>query len=310
MLFELIARKFFRLVVTLLLLVTAVFFALRLTGDPAIIVLGPDTTEAALVAFRTRWGLDRPLIYQYSIYLSSIFLHLDFGHSILDGRSVSTVILDVLPATLSLMIPSAFVTLAFGISTGIYAALHKGKIHDTLTMFFSVISFSLPNFILGIFLMMIFAAELQWLPSSGNATVWHYILPIITMATADAAIFSRFMRSAMLEVIHQPYILAAKARGLSQRQTLFNYALPNALLAVLTVAGFFFGTLIGGAVITENVFAWPGIGRLLIQSVALRDVNVVQGIVILIGFTMVFANFAVDLIIIFIDPRLRTNKGY
>lgn len=308
--FELIARKILRLIVTLLLLVTAVFFALRLTGDPAIIVLGPDTTEAALQAFRTRWGLDEPLLYQYRIYLSSIFLQLDFGYSILDGRSVTTVLRDALPATLYLMIPSAFVTLIIGISTGIYAALHKGKLQDTLTMFCSVVSFSLPNFILGICLMMIFSAKLHWLPSSGNATLWHYILPIITMATADAAIFSRFMRSAILEVINQPYILAAKARGLTQQQTLFNYALPNAFLAVLTIAGFFIGTLIGGAVITENVFAWPGIGRLLVHSVASRDVNVVQGIVILIGFTMVFANFAVDIIMSIIDPRLRTNKGY
>lgn len=304
----LVLRIVLRSLVTLFLLTACVFFALHLTGDPARIMLGDGADATALAAFRAQWGLDKPLWEQFLVYLQK-FLTLDMGRSYLTGLPVKEVFLNAFWPTLDLMIPTAIVTLLFGIPAGVIAALHRNSNLDKGMMFISVFGYAVPNFFMGVLLLLIFSIWLGWLPSYGNATVWHYIMPIITMATSEAAIFSRYARSAMIDAMRLPCVKAARMRGLPERRVIWLHALPNAMLSILTIMGFFLGTLVAGAVITENVFSWPGVGKLLVQSVANRDIPVVQLIVLATGASLIIANLAMDLLALVVNPRLRKSNN-
>mgnify|MGYP000435804841 FL=1 len=304
----LVLRIVLRSLVTLFLLTACVFFALHLTGDPARIMLGDGADATALAAFRAQWGLDRPLWEQFLVYLQK-FITLDMGRSYLTGLPVKEVFLNAFWPTLDLMIPTAIVTLLFGIPAGVIAALHRNSNLDKAMMFVSVFGYAVPNFFMGVLLLLIFSIWLGWLPSYGNATVWHYIMPIITMATSEAAIFSRYARSAMIDAMRLPCVKAARMRGLPERRVIWLHALPNAMLSILTIMGFFLGTLVAGAVITENVFSWPGVGKLLVQSVANRDIPVVQLIVLATGASLIIANLAMDLLALVVNPRLRKSNN-
>ena len=304
----LVLRIVLRSLVTLFLLTACVFFALHLTGDPARIMLGDGADATALAAFRAQWGLDRPLWEQFLVYLQK-FITLDMGRSYLTGLPVKEVFLNAFWPTLDLMIPTAIVTLLFGIPAGVIAALHRNSNLDKAMMFVSVFGYAVPNFFMGVLLLLIFSIWLGWLPSYGNATVWHYIMPIITMATSEAAIFSRYARSAMIDAMRLPCVKAARMRGLPERRVIWLHALPNAMLSILTIMGFFLGTLVAGAVITENVFSWPGVGKLLVQSVANRDMPVVQLIVLATGASLIIANLAMDLLALVVNPRLRKSNN-
>ena len=300
--------KILRASITVVLLVTFVFVILRLSGDPAVQMLGLEVSDEALEGFRHRWGLDRPIWEQFLSFFWN-FLHGDFGQSFIGGRDALGVVLERLPKTLWLMGLTTIFTFGLGIPAGIYASLHRNTFTDRLIMGLTVASFSLPNFVVGIILIMILGVTFRLLPTSGSDTVWHYIMPVITMASADAAIFSRFSRSAMLEVLHAPYMRTARAKGLMWSQAVRRHALPNASIPLVTVGGWYVGRQIAAAVITENVFAWPGIGKLLVTSVQLRDLAVVQCIVIIVGVTMVVTNLLVDLAYGWLDPRTRTGDS-
>lgn len=304
----LVLRIVLRSLVTLFLLTAVVFFALHLTGDPARIMLGDGADATALAAFRAQWGLDKPLWEQFVIYLQK-FLTLDMGRSYLTGLPVKDVFLNAFWPTLDLMIPTAIVTLLIGIPAGVIAALNRNTAIDRGMMFISVFGYAVPNFFMGVLLLLIFSIWLGWLPSYGNTTIWHYIMPIITMATSEAAIFSRYARSAMIDALRMPCVKAAQMRGLPKRRIIWLHALPNAMLSILTIMGFFLGTLVAGAVITENVFSWPGVGKLLVQSVANRDIPVVQLIVLATGASLIIANLAMDLIALVVNPRLRKSNN-
>ena len=304
----LVLRIVLRSLVTLFLLTACVFFALHLTGDPARIMLGDGADATALAAFRAQWGLDKPLWEQFLVYLQK-FLTLDMGRSYLTGLPVKEVFLNAFWPTLDLMITTAIVTLLFGIPAGVIAVLHRNSNLDKAMMFISVFGYAVPNFFMGVLLLLIFSIWLGWLPSYGNATVWHYIMPIITMATSEAAIFSRYARSAMIDAMRLPCVKAARMRGLPERRVIWLHALPNAMLSILTIMGFFLGTLVAGAVITENVFSWPGVGKLLVQSVANRDIPVVQLIVLATGASLIIANLAMDLLALVVNPRLRKSNN-
>lgn len=304
----LVLRIVFRSLVTLFLLTACVFFALHLTGDPARIMLGDGADATALAAFRAQWGLDKPLWEQFLVYLQK-FITLDMGTSYLTGLPVKEVFLNAFWPTLDLMIPTAIVTLLFGIPAGVIAALHRNTALDKTMMFVSVFGYAVPNFFMGVLLLLIFSIWLGWLPSYGNATGWHYIMPIITMATSEAAIFSRYARSAMIDAMRLPCVKASRMRGLPDRRVIWLHALPNAMLSILTIMGFFLGTLVAGAVITENVFSWPGVGKLLVQSVANRDIPVVQLIVLATGASLIIANLAMDLLALVVNPRLRKSNN-
>ena len=297
-------QKFFRAFLTICIIVTFVFIALRMSGDAALQIYGADVDEAVLEALRESWGLDKPIWKQYLIYIGNIF-HGDLGKSYLDSRDAVEVVMERVPKTLSLMWITAIVTFLIGIPAGIYSALHHNTAIDRSTMTLAVMGLSIPNFFLGVLLIILFSVTWRLLPSAGSETWQHYIMPVITMATAEASVFARFMRSSMLEVLSQPYIRTAIAKGVPWRKVVRGHALPNAAIPTVTVAGFFVGSLIVGGVITENVFAWPGVGRLLVDSVANRDLAVVQVAILLIAVSMVTANLIVDLSYGWLDPRVR-----
>ncbi len=297
-------QKIFRAFLTICIIVTFVFVALRMSGDAALQIYGADVDEAVLEALRKSWGLDKPIWQQYLMYIGNIFQG-DLGKSYLDGRDAIEVVMERVPKTLSLMWITAIVTFLIGIPAGIYSALHHNTAMDRFTMTLSVMGLSIPNFFLGVLLILLFSVTWRLLPSAGSESWRHYIMPVITMATAEASVFARFMRSSMLEVLSQPYIRTAIAKGVPWRKVVRGHALPNAAIPTVTVAGFFVGILIVGGVITENVFAWPGVGRLLVDSVANRDLAVVQVAILLIAVSMVSANLIVDLSYGWLDPRVR-----
>ncbi len=299
--------KLARGIITLLLAMTFVFFVLRASGDPAQIMLADDASPAAMEAFREHWGLDRSYLEQYFAYLGSV-IRGDFGVSFRDGRPALEVIAERIPATLQLGAAALLLTLVIGIPAGVFAALRRGSWVDHLTMTGTIFGHSIPNFFLGILLILLFSMTLRWLPSSGTGTIWHLLMPAVTLGTASAATIARFTRSSMLDILNKPFMRTAKAKGITPKNRVLRHALPNAAIPVVTVVGMRIGGLIGGAVTIETVFAWPGIGLLLVNAVSQRDLAVVQGVILLIALTMVIVNLIVDLTYGWLDPRIEVHN--
>jgi peptide/nickel transport system permease protein len=300
-----VSSKLLRALATILAVVTFAFVILRLSGDPALTMLGPEAPPDAIAAFRAAWGLDEPLWRQYADYVFAV-LRGDLGVSMRDRKPALDLVLARLPDTLALMLPAFALKVAIGVPAGIYAALHRDTWVDRATMACSVAGYSIPNFVLGLMLVLLFAVHLRWLPSSGSETWLHLVLPVIVLGTAGAGILARFTRSTMLEVLGQPYVRTAIAKGVPWYRVVNRHALPNAAIPTVTVIGFMVGSLIAGAVVTESVFAWPGIGRQLVVAVSQRDAAVVQAILLLVAASMVASNLAVDLLYGWLDPRVRT----
>jgi peptide/nickel transport system permease protein len=296
-----------RAMMTIVLVVTFAFIVLRLSGDPALMILGPEAPPEVIAAFRKAWGLDAPIWMQYLDYFSAIVKG-ELGRSMRDGRPAIALVMERIPATLVLTIPALVLKLAIGIPAGIFAALHRGGAIDRTVMIGAVAGFTVPSFVLGLVLVLIFAVQLGWLPSGGQDSWRHAILPIITLGIGGAGVLARFTRSAMLEILGQPYIRTASAKGVPWRAVVMSHALPNAAIPTVTIIGFMVGTLIAGAVVIESVFSWPGVGRLLVVAVANRDLAVVQCILLLVAATMVTSNLIVDFLYGFLDPRL-SNAG-
>ncbi len=300
--------KTLRAFITTFLLVVFVFFVLRITGDPAQAMLPDDATEEDYIEFRQIWGLDKPLMEQFWIYCKN-FIHGDFGQSYKDGRDVFEVISQRLPKSVWLMGMSIIFSIVVGLPLGIYAALHRNSFGDRFVMGAAVFGFSMPNFFLGIMFILIFSMKLHWLPSAGSDTWLHLLLPMITIGMTRMGSYARYTRSAMLNVLSKPYIITAKAKGANRNRMVYLHALPNAAIPIVTVIGTSIGHMVGGSVVIENVFAWPGVGRLLVSSVAVRDLPVVQAIVIVMGLAMVLANLLVDFTYGLLDPRIRVTAG-
>lgn len=298
------ALRLLRACITIALVVTFAFVVLRLSGDPALIILGPESAPEAIAAFRKAWGLDEPLWRQYFSYFGAIAQG-ELGRSMRDGRAAIDLVAERIPATLALTVPALLLKVGIGIPAGIFAALHRGSLADRLVMLLSVAGFTVPSFVLGLVLVLIFAVQLGWLPSGGQDSWRHAILPIVTLGVGGAAVLARFTRSAMLEVLGQPYVRTASAKGVPWRRVVTGHALPNATIPTVTIIGFMVGSLIAGAVVVESVFSWPGVGRLLVVAVANRDLAVVQCILLLVAATMVMSNLIVDFLYGFLDPRLR-----
>lgn len=302
-----LASRLGRALITVVLIITFAFVILRLTGDPAVIILGPDAPPEAYAVFRHSWGLDQPLPLQYLSYFHAI-LQGDLGRSMRDGRPALELVMQAVPLTLALTVPALLFNLIIGLFAGIVAALNHNSWIDRAIMTLSVAGFTVPSFVMGLVLALIFAVKWRLLPSGGSDSWQSAILPIVTLGLIGAAVIARFTRSAMLEVLGQPYIRTASAKGVPWHKVVINHALPNAAIPTLTIIGFMLGSLVAGAVVVESIFSWPGIGRLLVGSVASRDLAVVQVILILIGFAMVFANLMVDLMYGLLDPRLRVTQ--
>jgi peptide/nickel transport system permease protein len=303
-----VLRRLLRAILTALLVVTITFVVLRATGDPVLALIPIDTTSPEVIErYRQAWGLDRPIWEQYLTYLQGLAQG-DFGRSFSDGRDALDVVAERIPNTLQLMGTVFVIMLVIGLPAGILAALNRDSAIDHGVMAIAVAGHSLPGYLLGILLIWFFAVELRWLPSSGHGTLAHMILPVATLALYYGAIVARFTRAGVLDVLGQPYVRAALAQGWPWRAVVKRDVLPNAAIPLVTMLGLIFGWLISGSIIVEWVFAWPGIGRQLIDAVANRDLAIVQTLVLLFSVAMVAANFLVDVAYAFLNPKIRLQS--
>jgi len=290
--------------------VSIVFLLIHLIpGDPVEIMLGESATSADREALRISLGLDQPLATQFLNYLGSL-LQFDLGNSIHLRRPVTDLLLERLPATGVLAAASLLVALLLALPLGILAAVRRDSVWDSGAMGFSMLGVSIPNFWLGPLLILVFSLWLGWFPVSGRNGMASVVLPALTLGTGLAAVLSRMVRSSMLEVLGEDYIRTARAKGLPDRRVILHHALRNALLPVITLLGLQLGALLAGAVITETVFSWPGIGLLTIEAIQSRDYPVVQACVLLISLCYVVVNLLTDLAYAQIDPRIRLGGNH
>lgn len=287
------------------LVVSIVFLLIHLVpGDPIQQMLGEGAAATDMQAARHAYGLDVPLGRQYVNYWDGV-VHGNLGPSLRFNQGVSSLIAQRYPYTLELTIASLLVALALSIPAGVRSAQHRNRWDDRLLSVISLFGLSFPNFALGPVLILFFAIELGWLPVSGSGSMAHLVLPAITMGGALAAILTRMVRTSMLEELGQDYIRTARAKGLPERTVVYRHALRNAMIPVLTVVGLQFGALLAGAIVTETIFSWPGIGRLTIQAISNRDYYLVEGCILAIGLTYVAVNFLTDLLYSVVNPRIR-----
>jgi len=299
-----IAQRLIAAAITLLGVSLVVFLLLHLLpGDPARIIAGLLASEEDVAHLRTELGLDQPLVLQYLNFLGNL-LHGDLGHSVRTRQPVLDEVLARLPATIQLAVISMVVAGWLGILAGVVAATRPDSLFDYLTSLGTLFGVSMPVYWLGLMLITLFAVQWQLVPAAGNDQPTSWILPSLTLAAFSVALIARMTRSSMLEVLHQDYVRTAWAKGLAERGVIFRHALKNAFIPVLTVLGLQFGALLGGAVLTESVFAWPGIGRLMVDSIFARDYPVVQGVVLVFATMFILLNLVVDVLYAYLDPRI------
>jgi ABC-type dipeptide/oligopeptide/nickel transport system permease component len=302
-------RRLLLTIPVLLGVATLVFSLIHfIPGDPAQAMLGEGAAPEDVAQLRERLGLDRPLLVQYGVFLQGL-VRGDLGVSLRNDQPVLEQILERMPATAELAFASMAVAVLIALPLGIIAAVWRGTAVDHGAMTLSLVGISVPNFWLGPLLAIVFAVELGWLPVGGRGTLAHLVLPAATLGAALAAILARMTRASLLEELREPYVLAARAKGVSRTRAVLHHALRNSLIPIVTILGLQFGVVLTGAVITETIFAWPGIGRLLIQSISFRDYPTVQGCVLLIAVTYVGVNLITDLTYGFLDPRIRVDRS-
>ncbi|NKL59558.1 ABC transporter permease [Rhizobium leguminosarum] len=299
-----ITARIIRALIVLISTVTVVFVVLRLSGDPAQQMLPDTASPEALEAFRAKWGLDRTIFEQYLIYVGNA-LRGDFGTSFADGREVFEIVRERIPKTLLLTVSAFFISIMIGIPAGIIAAVRRESPVDKGVMAGAVLGYSIPNFLLGLIFVFVFAVWLRVLPSSGSSSWKHMILPVATFALFNAAGIARFMRSTLIDVMGQPYIAAARADGIPNREIIVRHALPNAAIPMVTTLGFTAGGLLGGAVLIEPVFAWPGLGSGFVAATSSGDLSVVQAMILLFTAFMVTINLTVDVLYAVLNPKIR-----
>src|SRR6267142_696991 len=302
--FRYLVRRLVHTALVALGVVTLVFVALRLSGDPASTMLPGDASVDELRALRHTLGLDQPLTTQYVSFLWSA-VRGDFGESFRHQQPAFGLVLERLPATLELAFAALLLAVVVALPLGILAAVYRGRVADVLAMSFAVVGQATPYFWMGIMLILVVSVELGWLPTSGRGGWQHLILPAVTLGTHFAASLARLTRTSMLEVLGQNFVTTARAKGLAEGSVMLRHALKNAAVPVVTLIGLQFGTLLGGAVVTETIFAWPGVGRLAVQSIFVRDYPVVQAGVLVLALSFVALNLLVDLLYGALDPRIR-----
>ena len=319
-----ILRRLAQALIVMLAVAFIAFMLFQYVGDPVTNLLGQDATPQQREQLRADLGLDQPFPVQFARFVGNA-VQGEFGLSLRQGRKVSALIVERLPATLELSLAAALIALGFGIPMGVYTALRRGSVPSQALMTLSLLGVSLPTFLIGILLILLFAVTLKWLPSFGRGDVvalgawtsgmltvdgWkHLILPSITLALFQLALIMRLVRSEMLEVLRSDYIRFARARGLPDRAVYFGHALKNTLVPVMTITGLQLGSLIAFAIITEQVFQWPGMGLLFIQAVTFADIPVMAAYLCLISLIFVIINLVVDMLYFVVDPRLRVERA-
>lgn len=303
-----IARRLASMIPIVLVVAVVIFMFLHLIpGDPARIVAGPEATAQDVENTRTVLGLDRPLHEQFGKFAFNM-VQGDLGRSYRTREPVLDMISDRIGPTLELSFISMVWAIAAGMFAGVVAATRRGKWQDQLTMFGAVTGISMPSFWLGLMLIELFAVQLGWLPSGGNSTYQHYILPAITLGSGVAAVIARFTRSSLLETLGEDYVRTARAKGARERRVVWLHALRNALLPVVTMTGLQFGFLLGGSVVVEAVFSWPGMGSMLVDAVSTRDYPVIQAEMMLFALQFMVINLLVDVLYAEINPQIRLEN--
>ncbi len=283
-----------------------VFALVHLSGDPVLLMVSPDAPPDVVTATRHALGFDRPIHEQFARYLSSAARG-DLGISLRINRPVTTLILERLPATMELTIAAFVIAVLIAIPAGIVSAVKRGTAVDRLAMMGAVAGQAIPIFWLALLLISLFGVRLRWLPVYGSGTLAHLVLPAVSLSTIILGRLARLVRSSMLEVLGQDYVRTARAKGLGEPRVLAAHALKNAAIPIVTLLGLQFAQLLGGAVVTETIFAWPGIGRLVVEAIFNRDFPVVQGVVLVVSLIFVAVNVLVDLTYAVLDPRIRTE---
>jgi ABC-type dipeptide/oligopeptide/nickel transport system permease component len=301
---EYVIRRLALSAVAMLGVITIVFLLLHASGDPATLLVGQDATQQDLERIRRAYGLDQPLSVQYARFVARV-VRGDLGYSYRQGLPVGELIVERLRATSELAIAGLAVAVLLGVPLGIVAAARRGSAVDTAAMSMALLGTSVPSFWLGLLLIIVFGVQLGWLPVSGYGSARHLLMPAFVLGGFYAAQVSRLTRTALLEVLAQDFIRTARAKGLAGRDVLLKHVLRNAALPVLTVLGLDFGRMLGGAVVVETIFAWPGMGRLAVQAVLGRDFPVVQGAAIMGAVVFLTVSLAIDLLYGLVDPRLR-----
>jgi peptide/nickel transport system permease protein len=301
-----LGHRLFRALIALWLVSTVVFVVMRLSGDPVPLLLPPDAPHSEIFRVRAELGLDRPLAVQYAVFLGNT-LRGDFGRSIHFREPALPVVLGYLPATFELGLTAFAVALVAAVPIGMLSAMKRNSLVDHAAMGVALVGQSAPTFFLGILFILVFSLKAGLVPTSGRGDFTHLVLPALTLGAFTMASIARLTRSAMLEVLRADYIRTARAKGLSETFVVAKHTLKNAAIPIITITGLQFGTLLGGAVVTETVFAWPGIGRLAIQSIYNRDYPVVQCIVFLAAVLFIVINFCIDFVYGLLDPRVRSG---
>lgn len=299
-----IVRRLLYLIPTMIGLSIISFAVMRLTGDPAVMVLGDSATREVLEAYRVEHGLDAPLHIQYLRYMGGVLVG-DFGESLRYRLPVGKLLMMRLPATLELGGSALALSLVVGIPIGVLSAVRRSGFVDYFLRGIVLLAQAVPGFYLGILLILVFAVKLGWLPTGGRDGLRNLVLPTIALGTYLVALIVRFTRSAMLDVLHEDYVRTAQAKGLRPRRVIFGHAFKNAMIPLVTVIGLQTAVLMGGAVVTETVFAWPGLGRFTVDAIYARDFPVVQTVVLFIAVLVVLINLVVDIVYGFVDPRVR-----
>ena len=299
-----ILKRLFHSIFVLVGISLVVFIILHLTGDPAALLMPMDATPEQIAQFRQEMGFNDPIIVQYWRFFKGT-LRGDFGQSFRHSQPALELVMERMPATIQLTLAAMVIALLVAIPVGIISAIRRNSILDHIGMTGALLGQSTPVFWLGIMLILIFSVTIQWFPSSGRGEIQHLVLPAITLGMFTMARTARMMRSSMLEVMGQEYMKTAKAKGLSPGMVILKHALKNAAIPVVTIVGMELGTLLGGAVITEWIFAWPGVGRLTVQAIFNRDYPVVQAAVFLLASIFVLVNLVVDLLYTYLDPRVK-----
>lgn len=303
-----IIRRFALLVPVIIGVTFIVFSLMYITpGDPAKIILGESAPKASVEQLRKEMGLDKPFLIQYGNYLKNLVVHQDIGKSYVTKRPVFKEISDCFPATFKLAALAMGFAILLGIPIGIISAVKQYSWFDTISMIFALIGISMPVFWFGLLLILLFSVKLHWLPASGFSSFKYMILPAMALGAQSVAIITRMTRSSMLEVIRQDYIRTVRAKGQKEGVVVLKHALGNALIPIITIIGLQFGGLLGGAVLTESIFSIPGIGRLMVDAIKMRDFPVVQGGVLFIAITFSIVNLLVDLLYAYVDPRIKSQ---
>jgi peptide/nickel transport system permease protein len=298
-------KRLARLLLTVLLIATIVFFVIRvIPGDPALVIAGVDATPESIAALRAKLGTDRPLVVQYGSWLAGIAT-LDFGKSMATGQPVIGLILQRFPLTLTLALLGLAISVALAIPLGILSAVRRWSGWDYLGMAFSQVGMAVPSFWLGILLLLLLAVRIRLFPLFGSGSFRHLVLPAVSLGFARAAVLLRLTRASMVEELSREYVVTARAKGLTERMVKYKHALKNAMLPVVTVAGIQLGYMLGGAVIIEQVFSLPGLGRLFLTAVYQRDFPLIQGGIVFIAFVFSLINFAVDILYSVLNPKIR-----